>query len=432
MDSESKPLPELSSISPDLSLIAINLTRRCNLNCAHCYLDATTLKHGSLGELGCDEVCTLLKQVSDQRSGTMVVLTGGEPLLRQDIEEMVRYGSQLDLAMVVGTNGTMLTQKRVAALKQAGLLGAGISVDSLNPQHHDEFRGLSGSWQKTMNGIEQCRQQDLAFQIHFTVTSGNVGELDNVIDFSRDCGAKVLNIFFLICTGRGESITDLSPQAYQQVLENLIKAQSLYDDIIIRPRCAPQFKRVAYQLNPHSDLNRISGREADGCIAGLHYCRITPTGGVTPCPYIDKEVGNIRKDSFQSLWQHADLFEQLRQPKLNGNCGRCEFQKLCGGCRARPYASGSSLMDTDPLCLYQPPDVAVIEPLDPIDQAITWSSGARKRLERIPGFVRKLVKKRAETYVQELGESEVTGEHLSILSARRFGGSPPSKPGHVG
>ncbi len=416
-------------IGNELSLLAINLTRRCNLACDHCYLDARTLKHGGPFELTTDEVCRLLDEVVQCGEGPMVVLTGGEPLMRRDLEEIITCGAGLNLAMVVGTNGIMLTEQRVRSLKHAGVLGLGISVDSLDPEHHDRFRGRSGAWAKTMAGIEACRRNEVSFQIHFSITENNAHELQAMIEFARSCGARVLNIFFLVCTGRGESVTDLTPQRYEQILGELIEAQEQCSDLIIRARCAPYFKRVAYQRKPGSTMNRISGQDGDGCIAGTHYCRITPEGAVTACPYIPDEVGNIRHDSFKTLWANSPALQLLREPELRGTCGVCEYRKLCGGCRARPLALGGDLMDPDPWCVYQPRGGRVIEPLS--DEAycnISWSTGAEQRLDRVPGFLRKMVKKRAEAYVAELGQFCVMPDHLAELAAKRFGGSRPRGP----
>jgi radical SAM protein with 4Fe4S-binding SPASM domain len=415
-------------VEHELSLLAINLTRRCNLACDHCYLDARTLKHGSPFELTTDEVCWLLDEVVQCGEGTMVVLTGGEPLMRRDLEEIITYGAFLNLAMVVGTNGIMLTEQRVRSLKSAGVLGLGISVDSLDPARHDSFRGRPGAWAKTMAGIEVCRRNEVSFQIHFSISEDNAHELPAMIDFARDCGARVLNIFFLICTGRGESVTDLTPQRYEQVLGELIEAQEQCSDLIIRARCAPHFKRIAHQRNPGSALNRISGQEGDGCIAGTHYCRITPEGGVTACPYIPDEVGNIRRDSFKALWAKSPALQSFREPELRGSCGVCEYRKICGGCRARPLALGGDLMDSDPWCVYEPRGGAVIQPLsDDAHGDISWSNEAEQRLVRVPGFLRKMVKKRAEAYVAEMGLTCVMPEHLAELAAKRFGSSGPPR-----
>lgn len=403
----------------DLRLLAINLTRRCNLACQHCYLDAKSLEEGSDDELTTQEVCDLLDRIAVRSQETMVVLTGGEPLLRADIETIVHRGTANKLFVVVGTNGILLTERRVRSLKAAGLMGVGISIDSIHPDQHDEFRGRSGSWQKTLNGLAACRSHDLSFQIHFTVTAGTVDQVAEVIEFSRRQGARVINIFFLICTGRGEGLTDISAEQYESVLKDIIKVQADFPDLIIRPRCAPHFKRIALQMNPQPVENRISGREGDGCLAGIHYCRITPEGGVTACPFIDAEVGNIRADSFFQIWDGASQFLELREPDLNGKCGLCEYRLLCGGCRARPYSLGGSLMDSDPWCSFVPLSKTVIAPLgEKPDLDIRWDESAQRRLGRIPGFVRKMVKQRAEAYVAALGENLVTCNHLDILTKR--------------
>ncbi|MBE9526969.1 MAG: radical SAM protein [Proteobacteria bacterium] len=412
----------------DLFLLAINITKRCNLACEHCYLDADTLKNGQSDELSLTEIKTLLDEVAIRSKQTMVVLTGGEPLARTDLEDMVYYGAQLGLSMVIGTNGTLLTSRRVTSLKSAGVLGMGISVDSLDQIQHDNFRGLQGSWKKTFQGIQHCREQDLSFQIHFTVTRNNYTELADIIKFSHANNARVLNLFFLICTGRAESKSDISAEQYEQVLTEIIQAQTDYPEMIIRPRCAPHFKRIAHQLNPESPITRVSGFDGDGCIAGTHYCRVAPNGDVTACPYIDTPSGNIREHSFLSIWEQAPEFQSLRKPQLKGACGECEYQKLCGGCRARPLAMGGDLMDSDPYCAYVPEGGNIIEPFEEVqDNSIIWHSDASQRLSRIPGFLQKMIKKRAEAYVLELGETEVKAEHLTNLASKRFGSNMPFK-----
>ena len=411
----------------DLFLLAINLTKRCNLACAHCYMDAETMKHGGENELTTKEVRGLLDDIAGRSTETMVVLTGGEPMMRGDLEELVAHGAERGLSMVVGTNGVALTDKRVQSLKAAGAMGAGISVDSLDPVKHDAFRGLPGAWGKTMQGIEACKRHDLSFQIHFSVTESNANEIPAMIDFARASGARVLNVFFLVCTGRGESMSDISPITYERVLNQLVAAQEQSQGLLIRARCAPHYKRIAYQRNPQSTLTRAAGYEGGGCLAGIHYCRITPEGGVTACPYIPDEEGSIRDTKFWDIWNQSPTFQSLRNPKLQGKCGSCEFQKLCGGCRARPLAMGGSLMDTDPWCIHIPDGSAVIQPLFEQPKKLVWSEEAEKRLSRVPSFLRKMVKSRAESYVHELGLHVVTEEHLATLSAKRFegGGGPP-------
>lgn len=421
--------PDLTpGAAPDLSLLAINLTRRCNLACAHCYLDAKTLRQGDGDELSTAEVQALLDDVALLGHGTLVVLTGGEPLLREDLETLIRHGSALGLPMVVGTNGTLLSEHRVRSLKRAGALGWGISLDSLDPEHHDRFRGQAGAWAKTMAGIEHCRRHGVDFQLHFSVTDANVHELPAMVEFARSCGARSLNVFFLVCVGRGRSVVTLAPERYEAVLADLIRAQAEHPDLIVRPRCAPHYKRIAHQREPQAAINRISGREGDGCIAGVHYARVNYRGGVTACPYIEREVGNIRTTAFRTLWAVAEDFARLRSPALGGKCGACEYRMLCGGCRARPLARGGGLMDADDLCAYEPQGGALVQPVaGSADGAPTWSPEAEQRLSRVPGFLRAMVKKRAETYVSGLGEDRITGRHLSDLAAARFGAAGPPK-----
>ena len=420
--------PAVPTAERGLFLLAINLTERCNLGCAHCYMDAQTLAQGAADELSSLEVRELLDNIAARSTETMVVLTGGEPLLRADLEELITHGRALGLSMVVGSNGLGLTDRRAASLKAAGAMGVGISVDSLDPAKHDAFRGISGAWAKTMNGIEACRRQDLPFQIHFSVTESNAEEVPAMIDFACTCGARVLNVFFLVCTGRGQSMSDISAATYERVLEQLVLAQERSEDLLIRARCAPHFKRLAYQRNPASPLTRATGYEGGGCLAGIHYCRITPQGGVTACPYIPYAEGSIRERPFWDIWEGAQGFQQLRQPELNGLCGQCEYRLLCGGCRARPLAQGGSLMDSDPWCAYRPQGGPVIEPLAQQTSELRWTDEAKQRLSRVPSFLRKMVAARAEAYAAELGLTEVTAEHLATLAARRFGASGPPRP----
>ncbi len=411
-----------------LQIIAINLTRRCNLACEHCYLDADELSTASANELTTQSVKDLLSQIALYHEGTMVVLTGGEPLIRTDLEQLCSHGKSLGLMLVIGSNGTLLTERRVISLKKAGAMGIGISVDSLDPVRHDAFRGQPGSWLKTMSGIEHCRKHQFDFQIHFSITDENHHEIDDIINFADMSGARVINLFFIICTGRAESVSNISTVNYEAGIRKIIKCQKKYDNLIIRPRCVPYFKRVAWQMAPDSALNRINGQLGDGCIAGTHYCRITPEGDVTACPYIEKSVGNIKQQDFQTIWSDAEDFLSLRDPKLNGKCGQCEFQKLCGGCRSRPLAAGGKLMDEDASCHYIPQGGSIIEPISQFETAkLQWSDEALKKLNRIPGFIRNMVKRRAESYVLDLGEVLITVEHMQHLSAKRFGKDLPWK-----
>ncbi|MHA1538578.1 MAG: radical SAM protein [Alphaproteobacteria bacterium] len=409
-------------------MVALNLTRRCNLACAHCYLDAGARDRGDSAELTGDEVVGLLGQIAELGGGIMVVLTGGEPLLRHDIETIAKAGSDLGLMMVLGTNGTELDDARVAGLRAAGLAGAGISVDSLDPARHDAFRGRPGGWRKTMAGIDACRRAGLAFQIHFSVTEENAHEFDEMRKFAQDAGALALNIFFLVCTGRGEKYTGISRATHDAVLAKVVEAARDESGLMVRAKCAPHFKRLAYEFDRDWPITTAQGYEAGGCLAGTRYCRITPEGSVTACPYIETPVGSIRSQSFARIWREAPMFAALRAPKLEGRCGACEYRKICGGCRARPMASEGNLMGEDSLCGYQPAGGPVVQPLGPdAESKMTWSREAKARLGRVPLFLRRMVKARAQAYAAGQGRSEVSSDDLRALARRRFGAEgPPS------
>lgn len=411
--------------SPAPFLIALNLTRRCNLSCRHCYLDAGAKDEGGADELSTGEALSVIDQIANLSNETMIVLTGGEPLLRNDIEELAACASGRGLMTVIGTNGMGLTPRRVKSLMAAGVSAAGISLDSLNPDYHDDFRGAPGAWARTMAGFDACRDAGLMFQVHFSVTEENAEELEDMIAFCRSSGAAVLNVFFLVCTGRGERFTNITTETYDKVLARVAEAARDESSLIVRARCAPHFKRMAMEMSPPLPVTQADGYEAGGCHAGTRYARITPEGKVTACPYIEQPVGDLRKIGFASIWQNAPMFKALREPKLEGRCGVCEYSKLCGGCRARPLARDGNLMGEDFLCSYQPGGSAVIEPMPPTSNGMGWSEGAEQRLAHVPGFVRRFVRQRAEAYAREQGAGEVIAAHLDELARRRFGGPPP-------
>ncbi len=406
-------------------LIALNLTERCNLACAHCYLDAKVLKQGAVDELGTGDLKRVLSEIAEIGPETMVVLTGGEPTLRPDLPELARHASGLGLMVVVGTNGMLLRPDRIRQLQDAGVAGMGISVDSLNPRIHDAFRGKKGAWAKTMQGIDACKDAGMPFQVHFSATDETADEIDDMVDFARDLGAMVLNVFFMVCTGRGEKYSGMAPEKYDRVLRRVAIAAKREKRLMVRAKCAPHFKRIAMEMDPDWAITAAHGYDAGGCIAATRYARITPTGEVTPCPYMENSAGSVKRQSFAEIWRDAPVLNALRAPKLEGRCGACEFKVLCGGCRARPLAMDGNMMGEDRLCTYQPRGGAVIAPVMPAGPAMRWSADAEAHIARVPGFVRRMVRRRAEDYVRQQGRGEVTRDDLTLLAKRRFGDAGP-------
>ena len=324
-------------------IISWNTTQACNINCIHCYRDAGTKRDD---ELSTAEGKKLLTEIA--RAGfKIMILSGGEPLLRPDIYELISHARDVGMRPVIGTNGTLITEQVAIDLKKAGLAVAGISIDSLDRSTHDHFRGCTGAWEQTAAGIEACRAAGLKFQIHTTVTSYNEHEITAITDMAVEVGAIAHHIFFLVPTGRGKDIeeTTLKTAQYEAMLERILDKQAEVP-IEIKPTCAPQFMRIAAQRG-------IKMRYSKGCLAGTTYCVILPNGDVQPCPYLPLKAGNVRGKNFDDIWQDSELFKTLRTESLKGGCSACGFDNICGGCRARAYYYyNGDYMAEEPWCAY--------------------------------------------------------------------------------
>lgn len=383
-------------------LISWNLTQRCNLRCKHCYINAFTAMPG---ELSTDEALRVLDGIAEVGPGALLILSGGEPLLRPDLDVLVAGAAERGMTVVLGTNGTLLTLERARALAERGLSGVGISLDSLVASRHDTFRGLEGAWSATIQSIHAAHQAGLDVQIQMTLTRQNLPELTQFLRFSREAGVRVLTVFFLVCTGRGEALVDLTPEEYERVLQRLVQVEP--EGVMVRPRCAPTFRRILAQQKPDSLLLRS---DAGRCLAGKNYCRITPDGDLTPCPYLPLVAGSLRKHSFGVLWRTAPLFQALRNPALQGRCGQCEYRELCGGCRARAFASHNDPLAEDPWCTHVPgtetPQSSAPE------TTVLWTAEAEARMEKAPLFVRRMVRSAVEAFARREGFATVTPELL--------------------
>jgi radical SAM protein with 4Fe4S-binding SPASM domain len=319
-------------------LISWNMTFRCNLQCPHCYIDARESE--GKGELNTSEGKMLIDQIAEV-SKPILILSGGEPLLRKDIFELARYATEKGLIVAMGTNGTLISDSVAQELKSCGVKAVAVSIDSCIPERHDAFRGLNGSWKRTLKGIEACIRNDIEVQVNTTVTQQNYDEIDSMMAFAEKHGASAFHLFFLVPTGRGVNIEDISADMYERMLDGVLdKIATARYNLMVRPICAPQFMRIAMQKG--LDLTRWSR----GCIAGLTYCRIYPTGEVTPCPYLPIKLGNIRETHFEEIWFQSPILKALRDfETLKGKCGVCDYRAVCGGCRARAYGLTSDFID---------------------------------------------------------------------------------------
>jgi radical SAM protein with 4Fe4S-binding SPASM domain len=426
------------------------------------------------GELTTEECRRVIDEIAEVNPNVFLILTGGEPLLRRDLWEIAGYAADKRFTTVLGTNGVLLREPQARLMRERGVLGASISLDSTDARRHDRFRHLPGAWDGAVRATRVMADAGLDFSLHMSVTDWNVAEVPAMIDLARELGAKVLNFFFLVRTGRGQQLTDIDPGAYERILTYLARVQGVgsgppsfiqrllgggrteplapsttaaghapsgaaapaafedpwstpvgrADGLLIRAKCAPHFRRIIYQLNPASPL--LKNYAHGSCPAGKYYCRITPQGDVTPCPYMPVAAGNLRQRSFAGLWREAGVFQDLREPALGGRCGACEFAKVCGGCRCRAYATYGDYLAEDPACGYQPGAHGgrLIElPASltfgvPVEHELSWDDDARERLRAIPSFARGMVVKAVEAYARGQGQTRITPALLAEVRSR--------------
>ncbi len=292
-----------------------------------------------------------------------------------------------------------------------------MSIESLHAGYHDRFRRGHGALEATLAGVERLRQHQLDFIVQTTLTKGNQDQLEELVEWSAAQGAVCFNAYFLVATGRGDRLSDLSPGDYEVLLNQLVDLHVRYlGRMMVRAKCAPHFMRLVHQRVPDSPVLNYATR----CPCGVQYCRVTPDGKLTACPYMPLPAGDLRHTPFASVWHKAPLFRALRTGTLGGKCGICEYRKLCGGCRARAYALEKDPMAADPSCAYEPAgDIPVIETARAVTYGMTaqpalrWAVEAEARVQRIPSFVRAVVMKRVEDYARRHGRTEVTLDLLS-------------------
>ncbi len=419
-------------------VVSWNLTYRCNLACEHCYLDAGakpavgTENFADRSELGTEECYKVIDEIVAFAPECLTILTGGEPLLRRDILDIVARAAERGLWVVVGTNGVKVTENVARRLSEAGARGLSLSLDALDAERHDRFRMVRGAWQNTVDGAGILNRTGLPFIVQTTAGSHNIDELDAIADFAYErLNAKVWNLYFLVPTGRGQFVSDMTPSQYDEVLQALHRIQGRYQKrMLVNAKCAPHYiKTVLESPDPESHPIRTYSGGAGGCPAGTHYLGIRPNGDVTPCPYLPVFAGSIRRTSLTEIWSTSALFNDIRRrTALGGRCGECEMNAQCGGCRARAFGMTGDLMAEDPLCTHTPGKFVgspllkarrpTIEYGPETAATIAWDADASERMKRIPAFVRGMVTKAVEDTCRKNGLSRVTVEELEKIRAR--------------
>ena len=349
---------DMTQINPKPKLIALELTRACNLACRHCRASAlasvSAPSQPELDELSTVEVENLIDSIASFCK-PVIILTGGEPLLRSDVFEIARYINAKGLNAALATNATIVTPEVAAKIKQSGIARVSVSIDGASAKTHDEFRGVRGAYAASMQGIKHLLNAGVEVQINVTIAKHNLAEVQQILELAKQLKVHALHIFMLVPVGRGKQIQELSPEECENVLNWFYDAQRTEASLSFKATCAPHYHRIMHQrglLKQHkSHLDRVT----KGCLAANGFCFISSLGDVQACGYLPLAVGNIRNKSFAEIWFNSREFQELRDPeKLKGKCGLCEFKKVCGGCRARAYARYGDYLEEEPYCLYQP------------------------------------------------------------------------------
>lgn len=345
----------------ELRLVFWELTARCNLKCIHCRAEAQIEKQENELSTGkcfnvIDELCKF--------SNPILILTGGEPLYRDDIFEIAGYATKKGLRVALATNGTLVDEKVAMQIKESGIKRVSISLDGANSETHDSFRMIPGSFASAFNGIKNLQKEGIEVQINTTIAKHNEDEVKDVLDLALKNNIKALHIFMLVPVGCGVQIADsqmLDKQKYEDILSWFYdKTMELRGKIELKATCAPHFFRIMHKRAKDEGITitpETHGMAAvtKGCLAGSGVMFISRKGVVQPCGYLPVQAGDVTKQSAGEIWDSSEVFLNLRDTGLlKGKCGICEYKKVCEGCRARAYYEKGDYMEEEPYCIYEP------------------------------------------------------------------------------
>jgi radical SAM protein with 4Fe4S-binding SPASM domain len=340
------------------------------MNCIFCRAKAKSISYKN--ELTTKECFEFLDDVSKHFKPIMV-LTGGDPMEREDLFQIAEYGSGLGLYISLTSCGHSYTEENLQRIKDAGILRVTISLNGAIKETHDEISGRDGSFNEVMRAFELLRKFDISFHVNTTVVQRNLKEVPLILELAKNVGASGFFPFFLVPVGRGsDAINQAVPvEEYEKLLswidEQRFKLDMQYEkedysfltNFFLRPSCAPQFKRIVLQKKEKlkNFQKKDSGFEDPfkGCGGGKTFTFITHKGKVQPCGMFEIECGDIREKPFSKIWEESIVFQELRDmDRYKGKCGKCRYLQICGGCRARPYIMAGDYLAEDPYCLYQP------------------------------------------------------------------------------
>lgn len=346
-------------------LVYWEATRACALACLHCRAEAVPNRHPH--ELSTEEARELFRQVAtfaeEDRRPPHIVITGGDPLERPDIYDLIAYGTELGLSMSITPAGTeQLTPAVITRLKKAGMHSLGLSLDGSSAARHDTFRGVDGSFQWTVEAIRAAEALGIPMQINTMVTAQTVDDLPAIYEYLTDFGITRWALFFLISTGRGQVLSEITPEESERLLNWCWRRQA-EAPFVIKTTEAHHFRRIAFLkmrrrgLTPQqvrrSPIGRAFGiRDGNGIVFVSHLGQVYPSG------FLPHSAGSVRTQRLVDIYRDSALFRSIRDVNgFKGKCGQCEFRAICGGSRARAYAATGDPLQSDTLCPYQPRNI---------------------------------------------------------------------------
>jgi len=353
----------------ELRLVFWEITPRCNLKCVHCRAEATPIR--SPEELTTDEALRFVDELAAV-GRPILVLTGGEPLYRDDVFEIAGYATKKGFRVALATNGTLVDEATADRIVEAGVRRVSISIDGAAAATHDGFRGVRGSFDGALAGFDRLRARGMSMQINTTVSRHNVDELPEIVTLALEHRADAFHVFMLVPVGCGLQVADremLPADRYEEVL-GWFYEQSRSVPMELKATCAPHYYRIFRQRAKAEGVKvtrETHGMAAmtKGCLAGQAVCFISHRGQVQPCGYLPLKAGNIRDETFRDIWESAPLFKSLRDDdNLGGKCGLCEYRSFCMGCRARAYAATGDYLAEEPYCVFVPARERLISELD--------------------------------------------------------------------
>ena len=330
------------------------LTRACDLACRHCRAEAVKLRHPE--ELNTGEGLRFLERLAAfGEPKPHLVLTGGDPLKRPDLWVLIDAARSLGLAVSVAPSATpLLRSEEIRRFKEAGVEAISLSLDGSTPARHDAFRGIPGTFERTLEAGRAARHAGLPFQINTLVADETLDDLPAIYLLASELGAARWSLFFLVSVGRGTVLEQITPAEAEAVMRWLVELAGQGSGPIVTTTEAPHFRRV--MLQGHRPTARGHGA---GIRDGNGIMFISHTGDVHPSGFLPLSAGNVRADDVVTIYRDSHLFRTLRRVDLfAGRCGRCEFHAQCGGSRARAYAASGDPFGEDPLCPYEPRSVS--------------------------------------------------------------------------